>query len=524
MITVRYGGKAGPAIKLAEAKSLLVVRSRSRALPTEVAVRPRARRAMSELTPVLDMPEPGVQVFAAPRAPADTIKRARSALKNERGFEFVGTPLVDAVSGRPVVYTENAFIKFRDDVPETKRRSLLSSHNLKIKRKLEYAPASYFVGGPEGIGQKIFTVTAKLLNDKLVELCHPELTRKRALRTAFPQQWHLKKTTIDGHVINASANVVAAWAKSRGDGITIAVIDDGVDLEHEEFQSNGKIVAPRDVTRGSNDPRPGKRDEHGHACAGVACADGLHGASGVAPNARLMPIRLASALGSQREADAFAWACDHGADVISCSWGPEDGDWEDASDPLHQQEYLLPDSTRLAIDYALTQGRGGKGCVIVWAAGNGNESVDLDGYASYPGVLAVAACTDAGKRSAYSDKGKALWCAFPSDDGYISRTPGIWTTDLSGPRGYNDGNPALGDAAGNYCNDFGGTSSAAPGAAGVAALILSRNPALTAVQVRDIMRRCCNRIDKAGGRYDSKGHSNKYGYGRLNAKKAVDLS
>jgi subtilisin family serine protease len=524
MLTVQYGGKLGKSFRLADAKSLLVVRTHSRSLPVDATLSQRARKAISQLTPVLDMPTPGVQVFAAPRAGANAVLRARAALTADSGIQFAGTPLMDPISRAPVVFTENAFIQFRDGAAESKCKQLLLQHKLTVKRQLEYGTSCFFVAGPEGIGRKIFAVTMKLLQDDLVELCHPELTRKRSYRAAFPPQWHLKKTTISNHVVDASAQVEAAWPKSTGGGITIAVIDDGFDLHHEEFQSAGKIVAPRDVTRGTNDPRPGNGDMHGHSCAGVACADGLHGASGVAPNAKLMPIRLASALGSQDEADAFAWASDHGADVISCSWGPEDGDWWDPKDPRHKQKVLLPDSTRLAIDYALNKGRGGKGCVVLWAAGNGNESVDLDGYASYPGVIAVAACSDRGQRSAYSDKGRALWCSFPSSDGYPSLTPGIWTTDLSGAAGYNDGKLTKGDVAGNYTNDFGGTSSAAPGAAGVAALVLSKNHLLTSIQVRDILRRCCDRIDKSKGAYDARGHSKKYGFGRLNAKTAADLA
>src|SRR5437868_15250163 len=73
-------------------------------------------------------------------------------------------------------------------------------------------------------------------------------------------------------------------------------------------------------------------------------------------------------------------------------------------------------NTRLAIDHVTSSGRGGKGCVVLFAAGNGNESVDNDGYASYPKVIAVAACNDTGKRSVYSDFGNAVWCAFPSND------------------------------------------------------------------------------------------------------------
>ena len=151
----------------------------------------------------------------------------------------------------------------------------------------------------------------------------------------------------------------------------------------------------------------------GRPALGSLCGTATNGASGVAPHAKLMPIRLASGLGSQREADAFKWAADNGADVISCSWGPVDGDWWDNNDPQHTQVAHLPTSTRLAIDYVTTNGRGGKGCVVLFAAGNGNESVDNDGYASYPKVIAVAACNDRSRRSIYSDFGKAVWCAFP---------------------------------------------------------------------------------------------------------------
>jgi subtilisin-like proprotein convertase family protein len=239
-----------------------------------------------------------------------------------------------------------------------------------------------------------------------------------------------------------------------------------------------------------------------------------------------MPIRLRSALGSQSEADAFFWAAEHGADVISCSWGPADGRWWDANDPQHNVVVDLPDSTRLAIDWATNNGRNGKGCVVTWAAGNGNESVDNDGYAAYAGVIAVAACSDRGKRSVYSDKGDALWCAFPSSDFTDpALTPGIWTTDRTGGSGYNPGAPnANGDAAGNYTQDFGGTSSACPGAAGVAALVIARNPALRWDEVKDVLKRCCTRVDDVGNEYDANGHSKQYGYGRLDARKAVQLA
>jgi subtilisin family serine protease len=157
--------------------------------------------------------------------------------------------------------------------------------------------------------------------------------------------------------------------------------------------------------------------------------------------------------------------------------------------------------------------------VVLFAAGNGNESVDNDGYASYEKVLVVAACNDRGRRSVYSDFGDAVFCAFPSNDFEFAAegrpaplTPGIWTTDRTGRVGY---------SADNYTNSFGGTSSACPGAAGVAALVLSRNPSLGWEGAKAALRRCCDRIDPRGGKYDASGHSPFYGYGRLNAEKAV---
>lgn len=531
MVRVRYGGKSGPAYELTVSDEFVAVRTCNRKplmtdRPYEAApVSPQTRAVLSEFRQVSEFREAGVEVLQAKFPQPDSALRdtARSVLKAEPEIRFAGRLLVTAAQV-PVLYTENFFIQFNDYVEAGGQQAILQRHALTIKRPIDYAPHAYFVSAPEGTGLAVFEIAEQLLQDESVRLCHPELITESRRRQAFPQQWHLKSTTLNNIAIEASANVEAAWAVTQGDGITIAVIDTGIDIDHEEFRSAGKIVAPRDVTRRVDDPRPRGTENHGTACAGVACANGNFGASGVAPAAKLMPIRLTAALGSQAEADAFYWAARNGADVISCSWGPADGEWWNPNDPLHNEIAPLPDSTRLAIDYAVSQGRNGKGCVICWAAGNGNESVDNDGYASYSRVIAVAACNDTGKRSAYSDFGDAVWCAFPSNDGVQSLTPGIWTTDRSGAAGYNPGNAASGDEVGNYTNSFGGTSSACPGAAGVAALILSRNPDLRWDQVRDILRQSCDKIDEPGGNYNAEGRSPFYGYGRLNAGKAVELA
>ena len=565
-VQVQFGGKNGRVYDLETNEDLVAIRTRDEGSIEDAPLSGASRRLLDVLEPVVRYRDAGVEVFHLRSGGQSVRDEVRAMFTSEPAIRFAGRVLADPVfkpevpiTGdmpaapsvkEPVLYSENIFIKFTKAVTAAKAKAAISAAGLKMKRSVEYLDHAYFVEAPEGTGLAVFGMALDMLHKDGVELCHPELLRPRQLRGAFPPQWHLFTTKVGGVSVNAHASVEDAWKVSTGKGITIAIIDTGVDIDHEEFASAGKIVAPRNATAGAihpNDPRPQTNAEkHGTACAGVACGDGKAGASGVAPSAKLMPIRLQSALGSQSEADAFAWAADHGADVISCSWGPVDGDWFDPTDPGHRATAPLPDNTRLAIEFALTKGRGGKGCVICWAAGNGNESVDNDGYASHPGVIAVGACNDTNTRSVYSDTGKALWCAFPSNDFDLEAqvlpapppiggvwtvahpkalTKGIWTTDWSGAKGYNKGGTtAAGDALGNYTNSFGGTSSAAPGVAGVAALVLAANPALTGSDVKDVLKATCDRIDPANGAYGADGHSALYGFGRVNAAAAVALA
>lgn len=542
MPTVYYGTKNEPGFDLEQSDDLIAVRTRSGRSITRAAgpVPSPLSEELEDGALVASYPEAGVEVYRVPVGRGvRSLDSRKTALRGSSDVRFAGGVLVDPTTKEPVLYTENLFIKFADTADPDDCAAALREAGLTVKEQASYATNAYFVSAPEGTGQKVFEIAADLLQRKDVEYSHPELIRPRARKGIFPEQWHLRRTTIGGVLVDANANVEAAHEITQGEGVTIAVIDDGVDIDHAEFGGAGKIVAPRDATLRTNDPRPkdpfgtGPDDgeNHGTACAGVACANGVNGASGVAPKARLIPIRLSSGLGSQREADAFKWAADNGADVISCSWGPEDGRWWKPNDPAHRRVFPLPPSTRLAIDHVVANGRGGKGCVVFFAAGNGNESVDNDGYASYSKVIAVAACNDHGTRSVYSDFGNAVWCSFPSSDfGYPPfnhpdpLTTGIWTTDRGGDDGYNVGSTAEGDAAGNFTNSFGGTSSACPGAAGVAALVLSVNPDLKWHEVKDLLKRSCDRIDPQGGNYDASGHSARYGFGRLNARTAVEVA
>ncbi len=534
MYSFTYGGKNGETFQLAEAKDLIVVRTVGDAPLETLPLSSQSRDIVPSLLPIAAFPEANVMVYRCIATEEKTATAMRNAarknLSQEDGVRFAGRVLKDPATGSIVVYTENIYLQFKPDLLKKDCAAIMKKYDLKVKEDLGITPNSYFVEAPEDTGLGVFELAQKLLALPQVEACHPELVRERRFKSVHPMQWHLRETQVNGVSISQHANVEAAWELSRGAGITIAVLDDGVDTSHPEFKD--KVAFPRDTVTNTDDAQPKHPSErHGTACAGVACASGSGKASGVAPDAKLMPIRLGS-IGSISEAKSFKWAADNGADVISCSWGPEDGAWWNANDPLHTKQARLPDSAKAAIDYAVEKGRGGKGCVITWAAGNGNEDVKFDEYASYPKVIAVAACNDNGRRCVYSDFGDAVWCCFPSNDFFEPRlnpdrpkTPGIWTTDRTGKNGYNSGGinaeHLVGDVDGQYTATFGGTSSACPGVAGTVALMLAANPDLTWEQVKTVIRNSCDRIDETMGAYDANGHSPFYGYGRLNAQKAV---
>lgn len=526
MISYTFGGKNGTRHILHESSDMVVIRTRNSRNLGNAVISESGKKALKELELVMEFPEADISVFRTRKDVRDAISlrnKTKNALKKERELRFVGKVLVEEDGKTVVLYTENIFIKFHDDISSAKCEKILSENGLKIKQRPDYAKNTFFVSTPENTGIRVFEIAETLLSLNEVELCHPELIRKKAFKNIHPLQWHLKTTSINGIRVNAGVRADMAHRITQGENIIIALIDDGFDIDHPEFNQPGKVVGSRDVTSNSNDPRPRNvYDNHGTACAGVATAAGKN-ASGVAPKASIMPVRLASNLGSMAEANAFKWSADHGADIISCSWGPEDGDWSNPGDPVHLTMVDLPDSTRLAIDYAISQGRGGKGCIVIFAAGNGNEDCKYDGYASYKKVIAVAACNDRGKRSIYSDYGDNVFCSFPSNDiGYAPFshpdpiTAGIYTTDRVGKAGYNPD--------GDYTDSFGGTSSSCPGVAGTVALMLSVNPGLTWLQVSEIISGTCDKIDVKGGRYNSDGRSIYYGYGRINAENAVKKS
>ena len=434
-----------------------------------------------------------------------------------------------------VVVTDEFVVAFKPEVTRAQIDTLNATHGVSVVSALKVAPNTFVlrVNTPPATGA--LAAANAYFESGLARYAEPNFIKVHSLKFTpndpfFPQQWHLPRVQAE-----------AAWDITRGDpAVVIAVIDDGVDLDHEDIARAGKIVAPIDVLGGDADPRPGPGDSHGTCVAGVALANGNNaiGVSGMAPDCSLMPIRLlGTAQSDVTEAQAFTHAVDNGAAVISNSWGPTDN-----GGPAP-----LPGIVSDAFNHAVNTGRGGLGTVILFAAGNGNESVSapasLDGYASDDRVIAVAAVNDQNVRSGYSDFGPEVDVSAPSDG--TSAMPIFWiggfgmpadgstlaitTIDQTGAVGFNPP-PAGSDpeplaANQNYTGTFGGTSSACPLAAGVVALMISVAPDLRRDQLAFILEATADKVDFTNtdpvGQYQPNGHSQFYGFGQVNALTAV---
>ena len=315
------------------------------------------------------------------------------------------------------------------------------------------------------------------------------------------RQWSLNNIGQNGGRENADVDAPEAWETTTGDSdITVAVIDEGVDLGHPDLSAN--LVAGYDATdQPTGDTQggqePGSDDAHGTCCAGIIAAvagNGI-GITGVAPGVRIMPVRIAySASGWWVTSDAWiadgiTWAWQNGADVLSNSWG--------GGSPS--------DTIKNAIRNAKNNGRNSLGCVVLFASGNDNGKV------SYPAklkeVIAVGALSPCDQRKSPKSCDGEFWWGSNKGTQLDVAAPGVQipTTDISGEDGYEEG---------DYTLSFNGTSSACPLAAGVVALMLSVNPDLTQKKVKKKLYKSCDDIGAPG-------RDNGTGHGRVNARKAV---
>ncbi len=299
-------------------------------------------------------------------------------------------------------------------------------------------------------------------------------------------QWGLYNASNPKIDINASF----AWNYSTGKGIKIAIIDTGIDMTHPDLMDNIYPSSYDALTR-----KEPSIISHPHAthCAGIAAAvrNNDYAIAGVAPDSKLISISFPFGMAVPDDYISYGinWAWQNGADVISCSW-------------------RCGKNTKIseAIKNAVQNGRDGKGCVIVAAAGNYDPKhgkYEVSYPATLKNVIAVTSIESDGSFSNWSCYGSNVFVSAPGSD-IISTYPGGLT----------------------YSND--GTSMAAPFVSGVAALILQRNPSLNMEEVKKIIGESATKIGNIpfAIRSDKKygGWNEKYGYGLVNAQRAMELT
>ncbi|MEM1356994.1 MAG: S8 family serine peptidase, partial [Bacteroidota bacterium] len=317
----------------------------------------------------------------------------------------------------------------------------------------------------------------------------------------FNQQFQMNNTgqTLDGvtGANDADCNALEAWGISIGSSsTTVAVIDDGME-DHEDFNnSSGQsryTAGFSPANNGNGDAVSGSA--HGVSCAGsISASHNSIGVRGLAPLANMISVNIfVGGESTQDIADGFTWAKNQGADVMSNSWG-----YTSCTANFSNINNAMADAN--------ANGRGGLGCVIIFASGNGYKSC-VDYPARNSNVVAVGAFANTGIRSAYSNYGPALDIVAPSNN-VGGPGAGVRTTDRMGGPGYNST---------NYTSNFGGTSSACPVVAGVATLLLGYNASLTSTEVKNILYSTA--IDMGAAGVD-----NEYANGRVNALGALQAA
>jgi len=483
----------------------------------------------------------------------DTIRSLRDG-----GQVAYAAPLFSS-NGETVAIIPEIVVRVKAGTDSARVDGLCEKAGCRIKKRMEFTQQEYLleVSGPDA--EAVFAAVEQLSQAPEVEWAcpntasHPKLLEPPApvesapggqLRIAsagedantpgvfpndeyFPMQWHLHNTGQSGGTPGADIRAPEAWEIATGDpNIVVALIDCGVDSEHPDLIRS--LVPGYDFWEDDDMPEPASghvMNAHGTLCAGLiaAQADNSIGVSGVTWRCKIMPIRTygcrsdgTSYMSTEADiATAFRWAANKGAHVLSNSWVFGYGAYGTTPRPILRSAI---------VDVTKTDGlgRGGKGCVVLFASGN--DSGLITGYPhKYPEVIAVGSTDHNDVRSYYSNYGPELDIVAPGGQGYtwddLTHTKGIgwlWTTDVAGLPGFSsDARNPRPDIL-DYWPAFGGTSAACPVVAGVAALILSIEPNLPGDEVRHFLERSAKDLGDPG-------RDDYYGWGRVDARAALDM-
>ncbi|GMQ87344.1 MAG: hypothetical protein BMS9Abin08_0545 [Gammaproteobacteria bacterium] len=369
---------------------------------------------------------------------------------------------IDATANGPgkMAWVEGQIIvKPRAGLSDAQFEKILNNAHCRSKHRLKHVNVHIVEVAPQAED----AVIRALSNNPYVEYAEKDMLVKLSALPPddpkFSSQWHLP-------LIQAPV----AWDTSTGEGITVAILDTGVEGSHPDLVNN--LVPGWNVVSNNSDTSPVMW--HGTSVAGTVAAtsNNATGVASVAWNARIMPIRITDRADGVASWSAMAngiiWAADHGADVANLSYS------------------LSTDS--ITINNAAQYMRSKGGLTVVAA---GNDKIDR-GFSDNPYLITVSATTSSDTRAGYSNYGNNIDIAAPGSS--------ITTTYTGG--GY---------------KSVSGTSFASPATAGVIALIMAANPGLSPDEVEGILE--SSAIDLGDAGWDPL-----FGYGRVNAAAAVQLA
>jgi len=303
----------------------------------------------------------------------------------------------------------------------------------------------------------------------------------------YATQWYLDKI-----------NIQNSWSITKGKGVKIAALDDSFDIYHEDFEDLS--ISSYDISSNSSDVSGYFSDDyHGTAVSGIISAQhNSKGIAGIAPESELLVIQHNK--NEYQILKALEYAKEQDVDIINCSWA----------------YYNLTDAIKDKLYDLTTNGRDGKGIVVVFSAGNDSSEIYNSSITSVDNLIVVGASTYEDDLAWYSNFGKFIDIVAPGGDGIIN----ISTLDVMG----DDGLANDEEKDPNYLVDendnatFYGTSAAAPIVTASIALLLSINPDLTRDEVEGILK---NSATKIGEHEYIDGRNDFYGFGKLDITKAI---